>query len=232
MPDYGRIYQTEAERYHRLVSREDYEGNLLNTIAQIRPLTEQTVVEFGAGTGRLTTMLAPQIKQLFAFDNSQHMLQTALTNLQASGLRNWHLAVSDNRHIPLQSHVADITIAGWSFGHSIGWYPKFWKRVVGSMILEMKRLLKSGGTIIIIETLGTGREDPQPPSLYLENYYHWLETEWQMSTTWVRTDYLFHSVAEAEELTRFFFGENMADEVVDKEMTLLPECTGFWWMTV
>ena len=232
MPDYGRIYQTEAERYHRLVSREDYEGNIRKTIAQIRPLNDQTVVEFGAGTGRLTAMLVPIAKDIYAFDASHHMLQMASTNLKTSHLNNYGFAVSDNQKMPLKSGFADLAIAGWSFGHSVGWYPQTWKEVVGNMIREMCRVLKKDGTLIIIETLGTGRELPQPPSLFLENYYHWLETEWRMSTTWVRTDYLFRSVEEAEDLTRFFFGENMADDIVDKGISLLPECTGFWWRGV
>ena len=33
----------------------------------------------------------------------------------------------------------------------------------------------------------------------------------------------------AEQLTRFFFGDEMADEVVRQNWVVLPECTGVWW---
>jgi hypothetical protein len=46
---------------------------------------------------------------------------------------------------------------------------------------------------------------------------------------WVRTDYQFHSVEEAESLTRFFFGHQLADQIANDKITLLPECTGIWY---
>ncbi|MCC7207638.1 MAG: class I SAM-dependent methyltransferase, partial [Anaerolineae bacterium] len=49
-------------------------------------------------------------------------------------------------------------------------------------------------------------------------------------STWVRTDYRFASLAEAERLTRFFFGDALADEVVRRKWVTLPECTGLWWL--
>jgi len=43
------------------------------------------------------------------------------------------------------------------------------------------------------------------------------------------TDYQFASLAEAEALTRFFFGEELAAQVVENAWVVLPECTGIWW---
>ena len=40
------------------------------------------------------------------------------------------------------------------------------------------------------------------------------------------------SLDEAEELTRFFFGDELAARVVEKEWLILPECTGIWWLHV
>jgi hypothetical protein len=45
----------------------------------------------------------------------------------------------------------------------------------------------------------------------------------------MRTDYRFASLAEAEELARFFFGEELAKKVVEQGWQVLPECTGIWW---
>jgi hypothetical protein len=44
-----------------------------------------------------------------------------------------------------------------------------------------------------------------------------------------RTDYRFMTVAEADMLTRFFFGDELADRIVRENRMILPECTGFWW---
>jgi hypothetical protein len=46
---------------------------------------------------------------------------------------------------------------------------------------------------------------------------------------WIRTDYRFTSVQEAVALTRFFFGDEMAQEVLANDSLIVPECTGIWW---
>jgi ubiquinone/menaquinone biosynthesis C-methylase UbiE len=74
MTDHRTIYQQEAERYDRLVMREDKDGNLLPAIQSILPLAGTDAVELGAGTGRLSTMLAPLVRSLHAFDASDAML--------------------------------------------------------------------------------------------------------------------------------------------------------------
>jgi hypothetical protein len=49
---------------------------------------------------------------------------------------------------------------------------------------------------------------------------------------WIRTDYRFPSVKDAVEKTRFFFGEQMAQEVAGRNSEILPECTGIWYKGV
>ena len=63
----------------------------------------------------------------------------------------------------------------------------------------MKRVLRPGGTIILLETLGTGHETPNPPSPIMSQYHAFLERE-GFDSTWMRTDYQFASLAEAETL--------------------------------
>ena len=233
MPDhFETIYATKADQYEAMVQREDYEGNILKTLQQIRPLAGIDAVEFGAGTGRLTLMLAPLVKSLRAFEGSQHMLNVAVGKLKASGLSNWQAQVADNRAIPSESTSADLAIQGWSFGHFCGWYPDSWREEAGKAIGEMKRLLRPGGTIIMLETMGTGRETPFPPTAGLAEFYAWLAGENGFQNVNIRTDYKFVSLEEANQLTRFFFGDNIADEVVRKNWVILPECTGVWWKTV
>jgi hypothetical protein len=87
----------------------------------------------------------------------------------------------------------------------------------------MKRLLRPGGVMILLETLGTGFETPTAPE-QLRPFYHWLETEHHFQHTWIRTDYHFASQTEAAELLGFFFGPDMAA----RAQVHFPECTGIW----
>jgi ubiquinone/menaquinone biosynthesis C-methylase UbiE len=232
MPDHFQtIYATQAALYERMVAREDMHGNLFAALTEIMSLDGATVVEFGAGTGRLTRLLSLMANHVYAFDISHHMLVEAARVLELTGSTNWSLAVADNRAIPVRPHTANLAIEGWSFGHAVGWYPDSWREEIGKMIGEMRRALKPGGAAILFETMGTGSRQPNPPTAGLATLYTWLENEQGFRYKWIRTDYHFESVEEADELTRFFFGDALADEIVAKQMTILPECTGVWWRT-
>lgn len=236
MTNFKQIYATQAAEYEQMVAREDYEGHILPALLAIRPLTPETaVIELGAGTGRLTRLLAPHIGRITAMDISPHMLGVAHEKLDLAGLgkpaRSVALAAADNRHLPIAARTADVAIAGWSLGHFAGWYTD-WRDQIGQALTDMKRVLRPDGTIIILETLGTGRETPQPPHDGLAAYYDWLENEHGFSVTWIRTDYRFASVDEADRLTRFFFGNALADRIRRDNLTILPECTGLWWRPI
>lgn len=229
---YRQIYLHKAALYDRMVAREDYQGNILPALQNIRPLSGLDVVEFGAGTGRLTRLLAPHVRFIRAFDLSAAMLDVARPTLQATGLSNWSLAVGDNKSIPVESGRVDLSIAGWSFSNVTSWDSDVWRREITPAVDETLRVLKPGGTAIIIETLGTGYEHPTPPHEGLAAYYAWLEAERGFSHTWLRTDYQFESAQQADELTRFFFGNDLAERIVREGMTILPECTGLWWKKI
>jgi ubiquinone/menaquinone biosynthesis C-methylase UbiE len=222
------IYSRHAPRYDALVSREDYLGNILPALEGIQPLAGLDVVEFGAGTGRLTRLLVPLVRSIRAFDVSPHMLLMAEETLQSLG-NNWELSVGDNRNMPVDDEVADLTIAGWSLGHLTGWHPDTWREEIGCALREMLRIARSDGMAIILETMGTGHEMPSPPTPSLAAYYDVLETEYGFNYKWIRTDYRFQSLDEANRLTRFFFGDTLADRVLAESLTVLPECTGIWW---
>ena len=232
MPDFETIYRERAAEYDRLVAREDYQEHILRALSNIRRLDDVDVVELGAGTGRLTRLLAPHVRSVAAFDQSMAMLRVAAGAFPASLRSNWQLAAGDNRRVPVKDGLADVCIAGWSLGHATGWYPQTWPVEIDLALREMRRVLRRDGTIIILETLGTGRETPQPPNDALAAYYRLLEEKHGCVSRWIRTDYRFESVAEAESLTRFFFGAELADRVARESLVIVPECTGLWALTV
>jgi ubiquinone/menaquinone biosynthesis C-methylase UbiE len=232
MSDHREIYRHQASEYEFLVSREDYQKNLPRALGQIRPFEGLDVVELGAGTGRLTCMIAPLAKTILVSDISSHMLDVAAAKLEKTGLQNWQVAVADNRALPVVNRAADISIAGWSLGYCTIWYADSWRAEIAQALAEMKRVLRPGGIVVILETLGTGSEVPCPPTDALDAYYAWLENEHGFSSTWIRTDYRFESLSEAQEATRFFFGDEFSDRIGREDWVILPECTGIWWLAV
>ena len=228
MPTEKEVYQAHADQYERLIRREDYQGNILAAIQDYFPLNKNLdVVELGAGTGRLTRLLAPHVRSIKAFDAYAHMLEVAEKSLRAMGLTNWETSVADHRQVPVADPSADLVISGWSFCYLAVWGRSNWQSDLQAGLDEIQRILRPGGMVIIIESLGTGTEKPRPPE-HLRAYFDWL-TETGFERGWMRTDYRFESLKEAIELSTFFFGEKMGQEVRQKNWVILPECTGVWW---
>jgi len=229
MTDAREIYRLHAQQYDALVSREDHAGNLLAAIRDRVQLEGAEVVELGAGTGRITALLAPHVRSLRAFDLEPAMLEVARQKLSELQARNWQLEVADNASLPVTESSADLSVAGWSYGHQTVWHPGSWREPIAAAIAEMKRVLRPGGTALVIETLGTGHSEPFTPPTELARYYALLSEELQFERTWIRTDYQFASPSEGERLVRFFFGAELAEAYLAAGGASLPECTGLWW---
>jgi len=230
MPTEKEVYEAYADQYERLIQREDYQGNILSAIESYCLLDGIDVVELGAGTGRLTRLLAPHVQSIKAFDTSAHTLEVAEKSLREMSLSNWETRVADHRQIPVPDSSADLVISGWSFCYLAVWGGKKWKSALENGLQEVERITRPNGMILIIESLGTGTEKPRPPE-HLEAYFDWL-TEAGFERGWTRTDYRFETLEEAVELSTFFFGEEMGQQVHENYWQILPECTGIWWKRV
>jgi ubiquinone/menaquinone biosynthesis C-methylase UbiE len=230
MPDNKTVYAHHGNEYEALIAREDYQGNILSALRDITPLESRTVLDLGAGTGRLACMLAPLVGHVHAFDIAPDMLRVAREKLTESGLSNWEINIADHRQLPIDDHCADLIVSGWSFSYLAVWNPDSWRAELEKALAEMKRVLKPGSFITLFESLGTGNESPVELP-HLRNFYPWLD-EAGFQKKWIRTDYMFESLEEAEYLARFFFGDELGDKVRKNKWVVLPECTGVWWKKV
>jgi ubiquinone/menaquinone biosynthesis C-methylase UbiE len=225
-----RIYQSNGDRYEALISREDHQGNIIKALEEIVNPDGLDILDLGAGTGRLAVMLAPRAESMQAFDVSEEMLRVCRQRLETSGLTNWKVEIADHRHLQIPDHSADLVVSGWSVSYLAVWNPDSWRAEVESWLGEMKRVLRRGSFIVLFESLGTGNESP----IWLEHlreFYTWLD-EAGFQKKWIRTDYKFESLEEAEELSRFFFGDALGDKVKANGWVILPECTGVWWLKI
>jgi ubiquinone/menaquinone biosynthesis C-methylase UbiE len=229
-PDQFTIYRQHADRYDELTRHEDYEHRLSPALAAIRSFDQVDVVEWGAGAGRVSELIAPFARSLIACDLNDHMLKVARTKLSRFANLAWRTVAAEHRHMPLPDHCADVALAGWTLGYFTSkFYAESWRQTIGQAIAQMQRVLRPGGTIIIIETLGTGNTEPEPPSEALATYYRLLEDDLGFQSTWLRTDFQFDSLDQAASTISFFFGESWAAEVRRNNWVILPECTGLWW---
>ena len=230
MPSEKEIYARHAKEYEALVSREDYQGNILRTLQEIVDLKGLDVLDLGSGTGRLASLLAPYAGTILSLDLSPHMLHITRDKLLHSKLEPCWTAAADHRFLPLESQSADLIVSGWSVSYLTVWYPDRWRIEADVWLAEARRALRKGGTILLFESLGTGNESPQPLK-HLENFYHWLDEKGFMNK-WIHTDYKFESPEKGSEVAGFFFGEEMKARILTEQITILPECTGVWWLKI
>lgn len=227
--DAREIYTRHAVEYDELVRAEDADGQLLPALVGIVSLADKDVVEVGAGTGRVTQLLLEAGAHVWAAEREPAMLALALERLEeCPGV---DFALADARRLPKPDASADVGVAAWVFGHFRSWVPDAWRDQIGAALDELVRVVKRGGTLIIIETLGTGLTEPAPPTPELAEYYAWLERERGFERRAIRTDYAFDSVREAQRVLGFFFGAEMAERVGAQGSARVPECTGLWSMT-
>jgi ubiquinone/menaquinone biosynthesis C-methylase UbiE len=227
MVEHENVYSRQADLYEQLILREDYMENLPRELEKITAFSGLDIVELGAGTGRLTRWLVKYAARITALDLSPHMLAKAATVVWPRHNQTVILAAGDHLHLPVPFSSTDLIISGWSVCYLVSWHLNEWQPLLKQALDEMKRVLRPGGKIILIETQGTGGETPDPPEKLIP-YFKYLETA-GFRSTWLRTDYRFESMIEAEEITRFFFGDEMLPKIQNRPSPILPECTGIWW---
>jgi len=226
MDHFIKIYTQQASDYHKLVTPEDVDGNLLPALEKVSPFQGKRVLDLGTGTGRLPLLFGAQTAQMVGLDLHWDMLREHNGQRQKQrGL--WGLVQSDMRRLPFPSDWAEVVTAGWSIGHFTGWYADGWQAQIGIVLNEMHRLVTPGGALIIIETLTTGSTTPAPPSDRLAQYYAWLENEWSFTRQEISTDFQFNSVDEAAAHMGFFFPD-LAATIREQGWSRVPEWTGVW----
>jgi SAM-dependent methyltransferase len=223
--DFRRIYALDAERYHGLVSAEDAAGELPRALARVVELRGARVLEVGVGTGRVTRLLLDAGATVTGYEASAAMLAVARRTL---GDR-FEGVVGDIREVALAVGCADAVVAGWCLGHFCEWYAERWQSEIDAVLRRLWRALDAGGTLIVIETLGTGVNTAAAPNAELAAYYRFLEETWGMARVQFPTDYHFESLEAALESIDFFFGPELAQQVRQRGSPRVPEWTGLWW---
>lgn len=218
----ARIYQTQAELYDELIGAEDADGALQLELARHAKLEGADVVDVGAGTGRISRLLANQARSLTLVDRAAPMLAVAQRHL-AKVRVPFSVHEADAQQLPLPDASFDLAVAGWVFGHFRHWMPDGWRGEVARAVAEMRRVVRPGGTLVVIETLGTGYEQPRKHA-GLDEYFDELATL-GFSQRWIRTDYQFSSVAEAVRICGAFFGAELIATIEHQRWARVPECT-------
>lgn len=266
------LYASERDcaRYDELCRCQDDAGALVAALLDVVPALRQKkksccrVADVGAGTGKLARLLAPHVGFVSVSDRSAEAIAIARASCDAAEFADCAMEfhVADLRALPLADASVDVAIAGWAVSylkseyeewHADGSYGGPWREEVDRALAELERILAPGGTLVLLETMGTATANPQRAGSHLYAHFRASGLEEQC----VRTDYRFSSKRMALDTLRFFFGKGVATRAsalldagkdaasealpcssaapaapscddVDGPCTI-PECTGMWW---
>ena len=109
-------------------------GEIINRVISANP---KKILDVGCGTGNVLIRLSSNEElSLYGLDISENMIEIAKKNLG----NKVELKVGDSEYMPWEDNSFDVIVCNASFHH----YPKPEK-----VLLEMRRVLKSKGTLII-----------------------------------------------------------------------------------
>ena len=217
------VYQNYSDLYDELVNHEDYNNNLSKFLSSNIQWENKVVGEFGIGTGRVTKNYIDKVQKLYAYDNSQHMIDKAKVNL-SKWADKIEYSILDNSKINSIENTFDIIIEGWSFGHLVVQADENINQTIQFLIRETTKRAKE---VIIIETLGTNVETPSAPGEKLTQFYRSL-VEAGFKEHIIQTDYKFNNFEEAGNIMGAFFGDTMKNDIIQKQLNVIKEYTGIW----
>ena len=223
LSDMFHIYQNYSDLYDELVNHEDYNNNLNKFLRDKIQWENKVVGEFGIGTGRVSRNYIDKAQKLYAYDNSEHMIDKAKVNL-AKWADKIEYSILDNSKINSIEMSFDIIIEGWSFGHLVVQDDENRNQTIQTLISETTKRAKE---VIFIETLGTNVDAPNPPGEKLAQFYKAL-VKAGFKEHVIETDYKFDNPEEAAKTMGAFFGDSMKNDVIQKQLNVIKEYTGIW----
>ena len=108
------------------------------------------VGDLGCGTGQLTEVLAPYVRQVVAVDSSADMLDAARLRLGEAG--NVDLRQGELESLPIEAGELDVAMLSLVLHYSPS---------PGRALAEVARVLRSGGRVLVVDMLPHERQEYQ-----------------------------------------------------------------------
>ena len=106
------------------------------------------VADLGCGTGNVSELLAPVVKRVIAVDQSSPMLKAAQKRLEGGGYKNITFSRGELDSLPIDPASVDACICVLVLHHVAE---------PAAAIREMKRILRPGGTVLIVDMVEHNR---------------------------------------------------------------------------
>lgn len=134
----------EGMNYENFSKCEDYYNQIQEYLLDNYQLSDKTVLEIGAGSGKFTDFLSKNSKRLYVSEKSQSLIE--INKSKNCNQKNIEFILGDAKDLNLQKNSVDIIFAGWSLTSM--------RDVYEELKPVLLNLLKKNGKIIAIENAG------------------------------------------------------------------------------
>jgi SAM-dependent methyltransferase len=142
-----RKWDKRVEQWHsHVTSAEAFEKVLDRLLEVSAPRQDDACVDLGAGTGFVTTAIAPLVSSVLAVDISAGMTRALDARAADAGLANVSTEVADLREFQLPPGSADLIVSSYALHHLVN--PD--KRV---LVAHAARWLRPGGRLVIADMM-------------------------------------------------------------------------------
>ncbi|KHN93164.1 type 11 methyltransferase [Pectobacterium actinidiae] len=139
-------FGSQAQNY--LTSAVHAQGNDLTRLAALlAPFPQARVIDIGCGAGHASFVAAQAVADVVAYDLSSQMLEVVSQAAAQKGLNNIRIQQGVAETLPFDNGSADIIISRYSAHH---WHD------VGQALREIRRVLKPGGRVIMMDVVSPG----------------------------------------------------------------------------
>jgi ubiquinone/menaquinone biosynthesis C-methylase UbiE len=142
-----RTWDRRVEKWHSHVTSTETFGKMLNRLIQLAsPKPSDACVDLGAGTGFVTTALAPLVSWVVTVDISSAMAAALTERAAEDGLHNVSAEVKDLREFQLPPASVDLVVSSYALHHLTNRD----KRV---LVAQAARWLRPGGRLVIADMM-------------------------------------------------------------------------------
>tara|TARA_Y100000310_G_C20692789_1_gene823436 strand:+ start:609 stop:1307 length:699 start_codon:yes stop_codon:yes gene_type:complete len=215
---WNEIYR-DPTRHDELVQYEDPDNNYFAAFLKEANFKNKKVLDIGAGTGRLTLLFAPIVKEIHALDIEESQVAFLKRKVKNQEIENVIPVVGSAEKLSFKNNSFDIVISSFTIGG----------RDQKKAIQEILRVLKPGGKCIITDAhsgefieLWENHSDPGIKAIVLKQYHDLLKLH-TFKTKLIKSNWRFPTVSKAVEQLGYVLGGHVGsylEENKKKEISM------------
>jgi len=142
-----RKWDKRVQQWHsHVTSAAAFEKVLASLLAMAAPRLADTCVDLGAGTGFVTTALAPMVSSVLAVDISAAMAKSLTERAAGAGLANVATEVADLAGFDLPPAGADLIVSSYALHHLVDADKR-------ALVARAAQWLRPGGRLVIADMM-------------------------------------------------------------------------------